>query len=141
MKTPTRNDHGEGLKHNRQRCIDPYLFDLMLIEINFLCRKLAKHILKNATIFEIGCLTIRVDTRQQFNCLASSIGKGKDRLDRHAGSYPIGKTGQTDLFIAGKAQGFTANTGWELQWQNPHTDQIRPVNPLKALNNNRLDSK
>ena len=129
------------LKHYRQRCDGLYLFYLLLIEISWLCRELAKHILKNATILEIGCLTIRVDPRQQFNCLASPIGKGKDRLDRHAGCHPIGKTGQTDLFIASQAQGFTANTGWELQWQNTHTNQIRPVNPLKALDDYCLDTK
>jgi len=26
MKTPARDDHGEGLNHNRQGWFDPYLF-------------------------------------------------------------------------------------------------------------------
>src|SRR5690554_1411054 len=84
----------------------------------------------------------RVELDRALACwrVLSRFGHHVHRL-RDAALVQFGQAGDADLLGSVEPEGLPALTSRELERDDTHADEVRPVNPLEALSDDRLDAQ
>src|SRR6185437_12377167 len=98
----------------------------------------AQHVLQDAAVPEVFDLVERIDAADHLLLAHAAIRVVDAHRQLHARPDPGGGADDVDRLLAGQLQTLAADPVAELQWQHPHADQVRAVDALEALDDDRL---